>query len=318
VVAIERNGIPVAIGTVLGGDGRILTALSGLGGGDGADVRYADGTLVHTKLGHSDKAEDLALLVPQSGKWTDGLSASEADPKSADVRAMLPFHGGRLVPTEASFKGLTEAHTREGDALGRMFDVGLKAPPIAGAPVLDSSGSVVAVLVRECKGAAPETSAADGSPWAAWAGQAAQAILRTPCVPVVVGAPVSAIRSFLTKTPTAAAAPAPFLGVRGEAQLTGVAHGVHVTAVAPASPAEKSGLKPATDVIVAVDGMPVDSPEKLSENIGKHAVGDTVRLLVLGEDKFRDVSVVLHAIPTQPAAPAAIAAPPAALPAQNP
>src|SRR5208282_2117130 len=52
VVAIERNGVPIAIGTVLGGDGRILTALSGLGGSDGADVRYADGTIVHTKVGH--------------------------------------------------------------------------------------------------------------------------------------------------------------------------------------------------------------------------------------------------------------------------
>jgi serine protease Do len=315
VVAIERNGIPVAIGTVLGGDGRILTALSGLGGVEGADVRYADGTLVHTKVGHSDKGSDLALLVPQSGKWTDGLTASEVDPKSADVRAMLPFHGGRLVPTEATFKGLTEAHTREGDALGRMFDLGLKAPPIAGAPLLDSTGSVVAVLVRACKGAAPEASPADGSPWAAWAGQATQAVLKAPCIPVVVGAPVSAIRSFLGKTPTTAVAPAPFLGVRGEAQVSGVAHGVRVTAVAPSSPAEKSGLKPSTDVIVAVDGTPVDSPEKLSENIGKHAVGDTVKLLVLGDDKFRDVSVVLHTIPTAPAAPVAAAAP--ALPAQN-
>src|SRR5262249_30419552 len=47
VAVIERGGLPVAIGTVLGNDGRILTALSGLGGGDSADVLYADGTTVH-------------------------------------------------------------------------------------------------------------------------------------------------------------------------------------------------------------------------------------------------------------------------------
>lgn len=293
VVAIERNGIPIAIGTVLGGDGRILTALSGLGGSDGADVRYADGTIVHTKVGHSDRASDLALLVPQSGKWTDGLTASEADPNSADVRAMLPFRGGRLAPSEAGFKGLTEAHTREGDALTRMFDIALKAPPIAGAPVLDSTGSVVAVLVRACKGAAPEASpSVEGSPWAAWAGQ--PAVKAAPCTPVVVGAPVSAIRSFLVKTPTTAVVPAPFLGVRGETQEAGTAHGVRVTAVAPSSPAEKSGLKPSSDVIVAVDGAPVGTPEKLAETIGKHVVGDTVKLLVLGDEKFREVAVVLH------------------------
>jgi serine protease Do len=116
-----------------------------------------------------------------------------------------------------------------------------------------------------------------------------------PCTPVVVGAPVSAIRSFLVKTPTTAVVPAPFLGVRGETQEAGTAHGVRVTAVAPSSPAEKSGLKPSSDVIVAVDGAPVATPEKLAESIGKHIVGDTVKLLVLGDEKFREVAVVLHA-----------------------
>ena len=55
VVALERNGVPMAIGTVLSGDGRVLTALSGLAGADGADVRYADGTVVHAKVGRSDR-----------------------------------------------------------------------------------------------------------------------------------------------------------------------------------------------------------------------------------------------------------------------
>jgi serine protease Do len=306
VVAIERNGVPIAIGTVLGGDGRILTALSGLGGGDSADVRYADGTLVHTKVGHSDKASDLALLVPQTGTWKDGLNASEVDPGSSEVRAMLPFHGERLSPIEAGFKGLTEAHTREGDELARMFDVALKAPPIPGAPLLDASGNVVAVLVRACKGPAPEAANSD-SPWAAWAGQAQANAKATVCTPVVVGAPVSQIRSFLVKTPVTAVAPAPFLGVRGEGQTSGIAHGVRVTAVAPSSPAEKSGVK-STDVIVAVDGTPVETPETLAQNIGKHAVGDTVKLLVLGDEKFREVGVALRAAPAPTAAPAQAAA----------
>jgi serine protease Do len=304
VVAIERNGVPIAIGTVLGGDGRILTALSGLGGAEGADVRYADGTLVHTKVGHSDRASDLALLVPQTGKWTEGLSASEADPNTVDVRAILPFHGPRLTPIEAGFHGLTDVHTREGDALSKMFDVALKAPPIAGAPLLDSTGSVVAVLVRACKGAAPDAAPAPSdSPWAAWAAQAQTAVSKvTPCAPVVVGAPVSAIRSFLVKTPVTAAPPAPFLGVRGEAQTQGWAHGVRVTAVAPSSPAEKSGLKPSVDVIVALDGTPVESSAALAENIGRHGAGDTVKLLVLGDNKYRDVPVVLRPVPVAPAA----------------
>jgi S1-C subfamily serine protease len=124
----------------------------------------------------------------------------------------------------------------------------------------------------------------------------------------VVAAPVAAIRSFLMSSPAAAAAPvaaspapaaapAPWLGIRGEPQVAGSVHGVHVLAVAPQSPAETSGLKPSTDIIAAVDGESVDSPQKLSELIGKHAVGETVKLLVFGQGKFREVPVVLRAAP---------------------
>jgi serine protease Do len=294
VVAIERNGVPVAIGTVLGNDGRILTALSGLGGGEGADVRYADGTSVHAKVGHSDRDADLALLVPQAGRWTDGLTASEADPTSIDLRAMLPAaHGGHLGPAPAGVKGRVDAHARDGSALLQMLDVDLRAPAIAGAPLLDSNGSVVGVLVRACKGA-PE--AAADSPWAAW-GNAQQVAKNAACSPVVLGAPVTAIRSFLSKTPANAAAPSPWLGIRGETESQGSARGVRITAVAPQSPAEKAGLKAAEDVIVAVDGQSVTSTDSLSQAIGKHAPGDAVKVLVFEDGKFREINVTLRAAP---------------------
>jgi serine protease Do len=73
--------------------------------------------------------------------------------------------------------------------------------------------------------------------------------------------------------------------------------GVRVVAVAPSSPAEKAALKPSTDVIVAVDGHPIDTPEKLAELIGKHLPGDTVKLLVFAGEQFREVSVALKAAP---------------------
>jgi serine protease Do len=295
LVVLEKNGIPVAIGTVLGSDGRILTALSGLAGGDGADVLYADGTTVHAKLGNGDKATDLALLVPQSNKWTDGLSASETDPSAGQLHAMLPTRGAKLSPADAGVKGKAEAHTRDGAPLLQMLDVDVKGPLIAGAPLLDAGGNVAAVLVRACKGAAaPGTGEAN---WAAW-GNPSQAVAKAAtCAPVVVGAPVSAIRSFLTKAPAASVAPAPWLGIRGETDAGGSVRGVKVMAVAPQSPAEKAGLKPSADVIAAVDGQPIDSPEKLAEAIGKHAPGDTVKLLVFGQDRFREVAVALRAAP---------------------
>lgn len=298
VVALERNGVPMAIGTVLSGDGRVLTALSGLGGADGADVRYADGTMVHAKVGRSDRTSDLALLVPASLKWTEGLSASDADPAGQELRAMLPAHGAHLGPAVAAVKGQVDAHARDGAALLRMLDVDIKGAPVAGAPLLDSTGGVVGVLVRACKGAPPAQPGADDTsgtwyPTPAPVGAAA----RAACKAVVLGAPVSAIRTFLTHAATAPATPAPWLGIRGEPEHVGSVTGVRVVAVAPSSPAEKAALKPTTDLIVAVDSHPIDTPEKLAELIGKHMPGDTVKLLVFAGEQFREVSVALKAAP---------------------
>lgn len=293
VVAIERNGVPMAIGTVLGGDGRILTALSGLGGAEGADVRYADGTTVHTKVGHADRDSDLALLVPLAGRWTDGLSASETDPTGSFVHAMLPARGAHLGPADAAVKGRVDAHARDGQPLLQMLDIDLKGAPVAGAPLLDQTGNVVGVLVRACKGLPDQPV---DSPWAAW-GNAPKPALKAACNPVVVGEPVTAIRSFLAKTPATAVAPSPWLGIRGEAATDGTTRGVKLTAVAPDSPAQKAGLRPNADIIVAVDGQPIEAPEGLAQAIGKHAPGDAVKLLVFGDGKFREVAVALRAAP---------------------
>ena len=61
--------------------------------------------------------------------------------------------------------------------------------------------------------------------------------VKAACKPVVLGAPVSAIRSFLSHAAAAPATPAPWLGIRGEPETSGNVHGVRVVAVAPSSPA---------------------------------------------------------------------------------
>jgi S1-C subfamily serine protease len=68
---------------------------------------------------------------------------------------------------------------------------------------------------------------------------------------------------------------------------------VRIIAVAPSSPAERAGLRPHADVIVAVDGRHLETPERLAEVIGRHAVAETVKLLVLNDDGFREVAVTL-------------------------
>jgi len=85
VVIIERAGQALGLGTVLMGDGRIITALSPLGPGNDLDARFADGSTSRVKLGHHDRAWDLALLVPQTGRWVDGVAASSREPVRPDA-----------------------------------------------------------------------------------------------------------------------------------------------------------------------------------------------------------------------------------------
>lgn len=294
VVQIEQNGRPMAVGTVLSKDGRVLTALSALASAAQVDVRYADGAVVKAKLAHADKAWDLALLVPQSGKWLDGLVPSDADPAAVELRAFLP-KGGRLADTRVAFKRRVDARAREGAGLRGALEVDLAgAGPVPGAPLLDADGKVVGMLVRACEGPASKLAAVGEPP-----GAEEKASARRPCAPLAVGAPVTAIRSFLMKTPEDAVQPAPWLGLGGVATEAGTVKGIRVMGVAPGSPAEQAGLVAgdAPDTIVAVDGTPVETPEQLAELVAARAVGQTVKLLVFRGATFREVAVTLRAAP---------------------
>jgi serine protease Do len=146
--------------------------------------------------------------------------------------------------------------------------------------------------VKVCKdGGAKEKSAA-APPSAAGAAP--------PCSSVTVGAPVYALRGFLVKTPATAVAPSPWLGLGGAPTEAGNVKGVRVVGVAPGSPAQKAGLKAGTDspdTIVAVDGVPVETPEQLADVIAKRAIGQQVKLLVFSGGKFREAAVTLRPAP---------------------
>jgi len=292
IVQVEQGGRPLAIGTVLARDGRVLTSLSALAGVDAPDIRYADGTVVKTRIGHRDKAWDLALLIPQTGRWLDGLMPTDNDPQGIELRSFLP-KAGKLTPAPVGVKGRVDAKSKEGEALKSALDPDLKgATSTPGAPLIDQTGRVVGILVRVCKDAGGPS----GAPSAAAPAAAGAA---PPCGPAVVGVPVYVLRGFLMKTPAAAVQPAPWLGLGGAVADTGNVKGVKVMGVAPGSPAEKAGLKAGDnpDTIVAVDGQPVESPEQLAEVIGKRAIGQQVKLLVFSGGKFREAAVTLRAAP---------------------
>jgi len=79
--------------------------------------------------------------------------------------------------------------------------------------------------------------------------------------------------------------------------------------VVPGSPAARAGLRPAQirgndiaslgDVIVALDGEPVQGMEDLAARIGAHQPGDTVELTVIRDGQRETVRVTLGSWPQQ-------------------
>ncbi len=308
LIAVEQGGRVAGVGIVLGSDGRILTSLSALSGDD-VTVKLPDGRSVKARVGHKDKASDLALLFLVTGKWTEGLRASEVDPSTVPLRGVVTTQSGKATTMPVTLRGRIDAKSKDGqDGVVGALDIELPkgAAPLAGGPLLDDQGNVLGLFVRACRpmsALAPRDGAPLGALFAVAPADAGGGAARNAkCAPTWVGAPVSWIRAFLSKTPREAVAPSPWLGIAGETGTSGSTAGVRVLAIAPQSPAEKAGLKSNSErakapLIVAVDGVPVATPEKLSELIASHGIGDTVKLLVLDAEKLKDVTVTLKAAP---------------------
>jgi serine protease Do len=284
IVVLERGGKAIGVGSVLAGDGRILTALSQLGHGNNVDARFADGTVTNVKVGHTDRAWDLALLVPQNGKWKKGIRAARVSANQAGSKVSTFSMVGQkdVAPARTIIKGEKTLIGGDNELLKDALEVAsrFKSTDI-GSPVVDDKGDVVAMIAKAC---AP--------------------IQDQPCTQVPYGVPVSAIKAFLKTAPANAVPPAPWLGIQGVSEDAGPVKGVRVQSVHPRSPAAAAGLKGGNDrahadTVVAVDGAPVTTPEALGETINQRAVGDSVQLLIFGAGKYRQATLTLRPAPAE-------------------
>lgn len=88
--------------------------------------------------------------------------------------------------------------------------------------------------------------------------------------------------------------PQPYMGIQGE-DVTG---GVKLNSVTENAPAAKAGLK-ADDVITAMEGKPVVSYEKFTEEYGEKKVGDKVKLTIKRGNDTMEITVTLEVRPPQ-------------------
>ncbi len=274
---LERAGRPIGIGTLLNGDGRILTALSPLTHGNLIDAHYPEGQIIRVKLSRADRAWDLALLTPVGDSRRAGLKASRQATPSAGTKL---FAIGYVKDKQLGSSGITiKAKTtlRGGDSAELVDALELPFAPKPndiGGPLVNEQGEVVAIVARAC-------SLSD----------------KTGCTLAPYAAPVSAVRDFLRSVPMRRS---PFVGMDIVAFDANGVRGVRIAAVTPDGPAADAMLRagpPGTgDVVLAVDGVPISTPEAFAGAVERHPQGRGVplRLTVLSEGRYRETALMLR------------------------
>ena len=108
----------------------------------------------------------------------------------------------------------------------------------------------------------------------------------------------------------------PWLGARLQAVTPEIAEGLGlkrpsgalIASVTPTSPAARAGLK-TSDLIVAIDGQPVEDPNAFDYRFATKPIGDTARLGVVRAGKELALNVALEAAPDTPHEELVIASP---------
>jgi serine protease Do len=271
---LERAGRPIGVGTLLSGDGRILTALSPLTHGNLIDAHYPEGQIVRVKLSYASRAWDLALLTPVGDARHAGLKASrEPTPVAgAKLHAVGYAKDKQLGSSSITIKGKSTLRGGDSAELVDVLELPFAPKPNdIGGPLVNDQGEVVAIVARAC-------AASD----------------KLGCTLAPYAAPVSAVRDFLRGVPMRRGLS---LGLEVVAIDAGIARGVRVAALSPDGPAANAGLRAGPpgvgDVLLAVDGAPVATSEAFADAVDNHAAnGMPLRLTVLSEGRYREVTLM--------------------------
>jgi S1-C subfamily serine protease len=267
---LERGGRAIAVGVPLNGDGRILTALSPLTHGNQIIAHYPEGQLVPVKLSYSDRAWDLALLTPMGESRRAGLKASHDPAPAAGTKLHLLnyIREKQLGPTDLTLKAKSTLRGGDSAQLVDAYELPYALKPAdVGAPLVNDQGEVVAIVARAC-------SVND----------------KLGCTLAPYAAPLSAVRDFLRRAPPRKNQ---WLGLEVVSFDAGFARGVRVAAVTADGPAASSGLRAGPpgvgDVVLAVDGKPVATPEAFLDAVDGSEPGAPARLTVLTDGRYREV-----------------------------
>ncbi len=285
----RANPLGAGSGFVVSADGHIVTNDHVVRDAVSLQVRLFGGEVLAAELIASDPERDLAVLkVERNGLRAVRLGSTEGVEVGDEVIAIGNAFGiaGEPSVTAGIVSGLNRAITvQDGTRLVRLIQTDAAINPgNSGGPLVNAAGEVIGV------------NTAIRSGFAEGIGYAISIDNALPIIADLLEGNVQGTAFLgITMLPVAA------VGSSEEfSEFTvpdGVSTGVLITSVVDSSPAQESGLR-VGDVIVAVDGMRVDSAQALKDSIVGFLPGDRVELSVISpEGTQRRASVTLGTWP---------------------
>jgi serine protease Do len=277
--APQRSG--QGSGFIISADGLMLTNHHVVAHANEVRVLLADGNAVAVEVLGSDREMDVALLQLPSDRIWPHLAFADSDATRVGdwVLAMgNPLGLGMTVTAGiVSGKGRVLGHDMFGDEAYVQTDAAIN-PGNSGGPLLDLDGRVVGMNTSIIAGAN-----AVGFAIPAKLLQGVIDDLRTHG---------HIVRAFLGMTSQ------PLTPELARAVGADVEQGALITSVVPDAPAAKAGLRRG-DVVLEIDGEPVDNSTDLGAALGDRRPGDEVALGVMRGDQRKQVVVTLSERPRE-------------------
>ena len=266
-------------GSVIDGQGRILTAAHVVQGASSIKVSFQDGTTRTARVLGADQSTDIALLkVDPSGLTLHPLALGSSNSLSVgDALAVIgdPFQYSRSLSTGVvsgldrtigATNGFSIAHAIQTDASLN--------PGNSGGPVLDSKGRLVGIADQIATGgSSAQTSSGVG-----------------------FAVPIDIVKSELSQLESGAPVSHAFLGIETGNATDG--NGALVGSVQGGGPAAAAGMR-SGDVVTAFDGSPIRGSNDLVSAITSHKPGDRVKLTVRRGSGSVEITATLAAQPRQ-------------------
>ena len=297
----QQQGQATGSGFVIDKNGTILTNAHVIDGAQKVTVQFEDQRIVNAQVIGKDLNSDLALLkvVP------DGLSLDPlplGDSKNVQVGDPTiaignPFGLDRTLTTGVVSALQRQIKAPNGFAIDNVIQTDAPINPgNSGGPLLDATGRVIGINSQI------ETGGGQGS------------------VGIGFAVPIDTAKQVIPQLEKKGSVQAGYLGLDAltidpslSALNLPVSQGALVQQVTPGSPAAKAGIRggdvPAQlngnsiqlggDIIVAVDGKPINSSDALASTIGAMKPGTTAKLTILRDGKRKQVEVKLGNRPQQ-------------------